>query len=728
MKFTLLKAGLTIQSGIVLLLTTLLIVTGVIVTYTAYQGSKSSIYNIAENMMKEISKQAVIETNEYLKPAKPVAYLAAAFISKNIVSIKDDKALINFFKDLLKVYPQFVNVYFADTQGNMQTVRRMLDGTFSVRLITRTDKEVSTHWQHKTALYHKEFPDSAKPLSSGYNPLERDWYKKAIDSSESTWVDIYIFYSDNKPGISHSIAIYDSFGKLLGVFSIDISIVNLSHFLAELKIIKTGQAFILDQHNNVVALPIRKDQPEKLNQLFKQVTNQEGTKYYNRSIREIDNPLFKNAFEIYTKKIQKEGDTQKKKESIFFNFSYQNENYVTMFMPFAVKDNLNTQTPIDFNWKVGIVLPENDILEQVHKYNRILFWTIIVFFLLVILLGVLLSRFISRPLALLSQQMDDVKNLKIDCFTRISSPLREVNMMTQSFNGMKKVLLSFQKYIPHEVVSELVRQGKEAELGGEKRELTILFSDIADFTNVAESLSPEILVENLSIYFAELSDLVLRYRGTVDKYIGDSVMAFWNAPCSVNNHALLACQAALQMHRATIIISQRFINENKPPFYTRIGLNTGTVVVGNIGSSQRFNYTALGDAVNLSSRLEGLNKYYHTCITISESTYAQVKDHMVCRWLDVVAVKGKKQGVTIYELIAEKDNIDNRLATHLNLYHEATQLYQAQQWQQARKILQELHTKISDDKPINILLERCERFIIEPPPANWSGVFEMMQK
>jgi len=728
MKFKLpIEICLTVQSGIVLLLTVLLSVTGIIVTYTAYQGSKASIYSIAESMMKEISKQTVMETNEYLKPAKPISHLASDFIGKNIISIEKQEELIDFFKNLLKIYPQFINIYFADVQGNMQMVRRMPDGTFSIRLITRTDKEVITSWQHETVMYRKEFPNTTLPLSTGYNPMQRDWYKKAVDSNESTWVDIYIFYSDSKPGISHSIAIHDVSGALLGVFSIDMSIVNLSHFLAELKISKHGQAFILDQHDKIVALPIGKDQPAELAQLLKKVTLQEGIKYYNRSIQETDNLLFKVAFDSYQQKIQ-QSNPQQKKEAIFFNFLYQNVNYVATFMPFMVKNNLATQSPIDFDWKVAIVLPEDDILEKVYQYNRFLFWTISILFCLVIFFGILLSRFISRPLALLSQQMDDVRKLKIDCFTDINSPLREVNTMTQSFNGMKKVLLSFQKYIPQEVVSELVRQGKEAELGGEKRELSILFSDIANFTHAAESLPPEILVENLGIYFAELSDLVTKYQGTVDKYIGDSIMAFWNAPCTVDNHALLACQASLQMHRATVIISQRFAYQNKPPFNTRIGLNTGTVVVGNIGSSQRFNYTALGDAVNLSSRLESLNKYYDTHILISESTYAQVKTEMICRWLDIVAVKGKTQGVAIYELMTEKDNTDHHFIAHLDLYHKATELYQAQQWQQAHRLLQELHNSMPGDKPIQILLARCAHFIVKPPSKEWTGVFEMLEK
>ncbi len=723
MKLKIAKFRLTLQASIILLLTILLSTTGLIVTYAAYEGSKASIYTIARNMMNEISKQVLAETYHYLSPAKPVALTTADFMGKNLVSLSNKDSLVDYLKNVLKIYPSFLNAYFADERGNVWMARRMLDGTFSVRHVERTETEVITRWEHQSAVYNKEFHNITQNLEQGYNPLVREWYKKAQDTNQSVWINAYIFHTDKRPGITHAVGITDQNGRNLGVFAIDIGLANLSHFLGDLTIGKHGKAFILDQKNDVIALPIKRNEPEKIEKLLKVSlgNNPDSIEYKNRSVNEIEDNLLKAAFEKY--KNDKNNDN-----SYFFHFSYDNKAYVSMFMPFNTNSNLMNGEKSEFQWLVGVVLPEDDILEEVYKYNRLLIGTTTVLVSLAILFGILLSRVISKPLAILSKQMDDVKQFKIEDLTAIDSPLYEVNTMTQSFNGMKNVLLSFQKYIPHEVVYELIKEGKEAQLGGEKRELTILFSDIAQFTNIAESLPPEELVENLGIYFAEMSSIILEHTGAVDKYIGDSVMAFWNAPKLIENHALLACQAALQMQRASIMISQRFTRQQKPAFNTRIGLNTGTVVVGNIGSERRLNYTVLGDAVNLASRLESLNKYYDTRIIVSETTYEQAKEHFAFRWLDKVAVKGKTLGVDIYELISEKDNLICHHSGYLNLYREASELYRARRWQEAHHLLEELNRTNNSDKPTQVLLERCVRFIQNPPAAEWTGIFEMTQK
>ena len=215
----------------------------------------------------------------------------------------------------------------------------------------------------------------------------------------------------------------------------------------------------------------------------------------------------------------------------------------------------------------------------------------------------------------------------------------------------KYIRQTFSKFVSKSVVDELLRDPSKVKLGGEKKILTVLFSDIRGFTSISEQLTPEQLVEHLNDYLQVMTDLVIKYDGTLDKYVGDEIMAFWGAPIEMEDHALKACRAAIEMMAILNKMNRDWENEGKPRLDIGIGVNTGDMVVGNMGSSSRMDYTLMGDNVNLGARLEGTNKVYKTHIIISEFTYQYVKDHVITRELDLIKVKGKDRPVKIYELI-----------------------------------------------------------------------------
>ncbi len=212
---------------------------------------------------------------------------------------------------------------------------------------------------------------------------------------------------------------------------------------------------------------------------------------------------------------------------------------------------------------------------------------------------------------------------------------------------------TFSKFVSKSVVDELLKSPEKLKLGGEKKELTVLFSDIRGFTSISEKLTPEELVEHLNVYLQAMTDIVIKSFGTLDKYVGDEIMAFWGAPIPQQDHALLACRAAIDM-----MDTLHKMNETWPDYKKLnigIGINTGEMVVGNMGSAARMDYTLMGDNVNLGARLEGTNKVYRTNIIISENTYQHVRDHVIVRELDLIRVKGKELPVKIYELVDMKD-------------------------------------------------------------------------
>jgi adenylate cyclase len=223
-------------------------------------------------------------------------------------------------------------------------------------------------------------------------------------------------------------------------------------------------------------------------------------------------------------------------------------------------------------------------------------------------------------------------------------------VLTEEEN-VKYIRSTFSKFVSKDIVNELLANPESLKLGGEKKELTVFFSDIRGFTTMSESLSPEDLVQLLNEYLTTMTDLVIAYRGTIDKYMGDAIMAFWGAPVKNEDHAYLACLTSIIQLEELKIMQDRWAANGWPVIDIGIGLNTGDAVVGNMGSSHRMDYTVMGDTINLGSRLEGTNKQYGTRIIISEYTYAKVKDRIYARELDDIKVKGKNEPVKIYELI-----------------------------------------------------------------------------
>ncbi len=210
---------------------------------------------------------------------------------------------------------------------------------------------------------------------------------------------------------------------------------------------------------------------------------------------------------------------------------------------------------------------------------------------------------------------------------------------------------TFSRFVSKSVVDELLKDPKKVKLGGEKKIITVLFSDIRGFTTISEGMPPEQLVDLLNEYLEAMTEIVIKYNGTLDKYIGDAIMAFWGAPIPQEDHALLCCKAAVDMISSLNKLNEKWKGEGKAPLKIGIGINSGDMVVANMGSSSRMDYTLIGDEVNTGSRLEGTNKVYGTEIIISDKTYAMVKDHVIVRELDYVRVKGKKHPVYLYELL-----------------------------------------------------------------------------
>lgn len=287
----------------------------------------------------------------------------------------------------------------------------------------------------------------------------------------------------------------------------------------------------------------------------------------------------------------------------------------------------------------------------------------------------------------------------------------------------------FSHYVNPTVVEELVAHPEKLRLGGERKEMTVLFSDIAGFTTISESLQPENLVALLNEYLSAMTEIIFTNAGTLDKYEGDAVMAFWGAPIPQTDHALRACRASLEMQENLKELRKRWLDAGKPKVEIRIGLSSGDMVVGNMGGTERFDYTVMGDTVNLGSRLEGANKEYRTDIMISDKTYQHVKEQVIARKLDLLVVKGKTEPIAVYELVGlTNGSISPKYMEFLGIYNQGLEYYFNRQWQEAMQVFQRTAEMFPNDYPSFIYFKRAKTYSVTPPPPNWNGAYVLTTK
>ena len=289
----------------------------------------------------------------------------------------------------------------------------------------------------------------------------------------------------------------------------------------------------------------------------------------------------------------------------------------------------------------------------------------------------------------------------------------------------QEIRTAFSQYLSPDVVAQVTEHPETLVLGGDRRVMTTFFSDIRGFTGISEKLSPEDLVSLLNRYLTAMTDIILETGGTVDKFEGDAIMAFWGAPIRLDDHAERACSAALQCHKEQIDMNLRLTAEEYPELITRIGLSTGEMVVGNMGSSKRFDYTVMGTTVNLGSRLEGANKVYGTSIMVPEETYIQSSDNFIFRELDTIRVVGQRKAVNVFELICARDDLTHSQKNVLECYSEALELYRAGRFKEAEEKF-----SIIDDAPSIMMAERCGYLTAEHGDngKDWDGIFNLSSK
>lgn len=395
------------------------------------------------------------------------------------------------------------------------------------------------------------------------------------------------------------------------------------------------------------------------------------------------------------------------------HFRFNGEEFLTTFRAL----------PETQGWIVGIVVPRAYYLGKLTAIRQRLLSISLGIMALLVVGGTLVLRRVKWALGQIAKE-----SLKMNAFefspTPTAAAFRDVSDVLESLEKAKTAMRAMSKYVPINLVRRLYRNKTEPVLGGELMEISIMFADIRDFTTFSEQLTPNQLAAALGRYLDVMARIIQQETGgTIDKFIGDAIMTFWNAPEPVAEHARMACLAALRCREAGRVLSQSSEWRGLPPFETRFGLHQDKALVGHFGAPDRMNYTAIGDAINLASRLEGLNKQYGTTIIASDRIFEDARAQFDFRLLDWVTVKGKTEAIKIYELLGQKGEA-GELRETVAAYEDAFGAYVKRDFAAAIAILE----KHDADAPSAVLIDRCRAFQQTPPTADWRGVYTSMSK
>ncbi len=701
-----------------------------IISYT-YKKNSEMILNFSQDYMEKVSELAVNKVMHLLTEAQKEAEIGAQIINfAKDVTIKNED-LTDFMFAVLKYNPYFDSYLVGLKDGSLLAVSRLSENQdelmklpekppeksfYRIRFIDQTVDPATDTWIYYDRKGKKL--EEKVLLNPQFDPRTRPWYvnKKDIKSGmqdpqyqgikgflffkkQNHWSEIYIFDLLHRSGITVTGPIYSPQGEYLGMFGMDISLDEISEFLKEETIGKSGTEVIISDSGEVIAGPNLKNEKKRLGL------------HTAPTVYNITNQVYKKAFEEF-----------RKTEDTYFIFEADNEKYIASLSFFPVI--------FDKHWIVLITVPLKDFLGAVlATHAKVLLISIVIVALSAIAVFFMAKR-IAKPIVRLAHEIDEIRNFNLQNEIKISSNIKEIKMISEATASMQTAIRSLGYFVPKELVKKLITQGVDMGLGGQSKNLTIFFSDIMDFTAISETMSPEELMLHLSKYLDEIAQMIIQEKGTIDKYIGDNVMAFWGAPQEDREKSLHSSRAALLSLSHTQKLNEKWQKENKPCFKTKIAIHTGDVVVGNIGTFERRNYTIVGDNVNLTSRLVSLNKFYGTYIIISEDLYNEIKDKFLTRPLDIVAVKGKKVRTKIYELLAQY-NAEPEIAPTQEMidfcaeFTKAYDLFVQRKFQEAEQIFKALLEKKPEDTPCKIYIDRCVKFIKNPPPDDWDATNKM---
>jgi adenylate cyclase len=524
-----------------------------------------------------------------------------------------------------------------------------------------------------------------------YFPVQRPWYKSATQFSGVISTPPYVFFANRKVGIT----IGKQSDNRRAVVAVDIQLDSLSARLAEQRPTAGAKLAILDNRGFVIAA----DDAALL--VSEPIAG--GTEIQLKRLNELNIPILTGIFEFMSK--------QDNVTTLDQSMRVGNEDWDVVMHSFSVGS--------ENQYRLITAVPEKELLADAIRLRDNLVKAIIILLLIMLPIVLLISNSISKPIKLLAQVADNIRELKLDELLHIHSRVKEITILNNALNRLQVTISAFAAYIPRDLVIKLLKTEDGIQIGGESRFLTILFSDLKDFSTLSETTPSRELLVRVSSYLQLMTLAIKEEGGTVDKFIGDSVMAFWGAPNLDANHAYHSAVAAMKTKRRMVGLNEALAQEGKPPLVARIGINSDSVLVGNIGSAERLSYTVMGDGVNIASRLEGINKEFGTDITISHAVFKEAGERLFVRPIDKITVKGRAGEILIYELLGIRDAGPETAPTKIeeelcSLTTAAFRLYSDHQYQAALEMYDALVNRFNDELS-KVMAARCRNAMSNKP-------------
>ena len=612
--------------------------------------------------------------------------------------------LNRLFLPILRARAALDAVQLGNDRGEGWLLLRRSEGGFVNRIVARDA------WGPRALWFDTNwdgYPANPRWVDLDYDPRARPWYVEPGKDDAGrgigaqTWTSPYTFATTRELGITASRAWRQADGTST-VVAWDVLLSSLSDFTqsGESRVSNRSLTVVFDDRLRAIGLPEdpRYQDPELVRaDLLKPIV-------------ELDHPLVHAALVAASQQTPPEAG----EVLPAFSFEAGGETW------WAATER--HPLPPDGALRVAVLVPSNDLVGEIAKLRVVLFGTTLAAVAAALLLALFLTRAYSRPLEALAAQSRRIRELDFSPGEPIEANVREVRDLAEAQSQSLAAVESFSRYVPVEVVRELVAEGDVARIGGQSREMTLLFSDIADFTRISEGLDPQALADHMADYFDALIHTIQANGGTVDKLVGDAIVAFWGAPHADTAHATHAVAAALASREQLVELNAAWQETGRPALATRFGLASGTVIVGNFGAPNRLAYTVLGDKVNLASRLEGLNKVYGSDVLAAEATVIACGDSYAWRRLDRVVVKGHQHPTWIFELLGATQQVTDAMLARARGYEVAWDRYANREFAAALEKLDALLAEGSDTAAQR-LRARCAALAAHPPGEGWEALY-----
>jgi adenylate cyclase len=686
------RVDVTLRITITLCIVLVTVATAVSLLSLDYAASRESLASFTGVLLDPLATLVGEKTDSFLGPVERAAQLSGELVESSGAGPADFDKIEESWYSLLLTHPDLFYVQYGDLDGNFQLLTRRSDKSLATQRILRNGDSFELTWRERHA--GERQVSSIRREAGTYDPRVRPWYQGAIGSDGIFWTPVYIHAAERRPVITAARRVRAG-GRVVGVTSVTIALDQLSRFVGQLRIAQGGRAFIADRQGHLIAgsegAPVRSD----------------GDKVRLPSIAEAGGAELVALTQLPDWQRALFGMTST------VRFRVSGRGYLGVIRPLHLHG--------EADWIVAAVIPEHDFLAPVERGLRRTVVASALITLLFVGLGLLLARAVGAALARVVVETEAVQRLHFEGVMP-HSRFREIEQIFRTYDRLKAGLRAFEKYVPIRLVRMLLEGEAVPSLGGRVGTVTVFFSDVRDFTAMAEQMKPEEVAELLGEYFQCLSDVISELGGTVDKFIGDGIMAFWNAPRADADHAVHAVLAALRCRAAVSALPQA------DKLFTRFGVHTSDVMIGNFGARDRFAYTLLGDGVNLAARLEGANKEYGTQVLISEATAARARGEILCRQIDRVAVKGKSLATNLYEPVCRLAQASPDEQALVGGYEAALSLYFAGEFARAAALFVALGQRFPADGPTATMLRRCQRLAERPPASPWRAVHELVGK